>query len=157
MDHGAHCNTLQHTATHCNILQHTATHCNTLQHTATHCHTQPYSATLCYTLQHSATYCNVLQHALPDFSVYFAGCYGLPLTHGSQPVLTIALQQNATRVTWLLSIFCRLLRPVLITALQHTATHYNTRYLTFEYISQAVKGCCWLMDHGLCWSSRVGP
>jgi len=42
---GAHCNTLQHTATLCNTPQHTPTYCNTLHHTATRCNTLQHTLT----------------------------------------------------------------------------------------------------------------
>ena len=84
-------------------LQHTATHCNTLQHTATHCNT----------LQHIATHCNSLgRYTCTDW-----WC------------------QSLCRATTRLMCFLMYVSPpnsrhkrcfVLLSSLQHIASHYNT-------------------------------
>ena len=139
----AHCNTLQHTATHCNTLQHTAAHCSTLQHTAAHYNTLQYTATNCITLQHTASHCNKVQTSIPEVpctpilnepnicilstkhfvvtSASWALCsHTHARTHVWRPASLytevgrhcITLQHTATRCI-----------------LQHTATHFNTRWV----------------------------
>ena len=180
-----HCNALQHTAayhfaaavaagrasdaaTHYNALQLTVTHCNTLQHMTFFCcclravprmvqHTaklwntncNKYPATHCNSMQHNTTHCNILQLSLCCYCRLRAGPWIV------QHTATYCNTHSATYCNTHGNTHCNP-HMLLLSTLQHTATHCNTlqhtaTHNTLQHTSFATVAC----GQGLGWRNTL--